>query len=91
MNAFGHRARFLHNRSNIADILFNAVADARVDEDVSCRPAPICADLRARQHEASSTFRKLRGYSGMPILVRALRDHDQLIKPAFVDASKKAA
>lgn len=41
--------------------------------------------------EASSTFRKLRGYSGMPILVRALRDHDQLIKPASVDASKKAA
>jgi transposase-like protein len=41
--------------------------------------------------EASKTFRKLRGYKGMPILVAALREHDQLIKPTSVDASKKAA
>lgn len=41
--------------------------------------------------EASRTFRKLRGYKGMPLLVAALREHDQLIKPASVDASKKAA
>jgi putative transposase len=41
--------------------------------------------------EASKTFRKLRGYKGMPILIAALREHDQLIKPASVDASKKAA
>jgi transposase-like protein len=41
--------------------------------------------------EASKTFRKLRGYKGMPILVAALREHDQPIKPASVDASKKAA
>jgi putative transposase len=41
--------------------------------------------------EASKTFRKLRGYKGMPILIAALRAHDQLIKPASVDASKKAA
>lgn len=41
--------------------------------------------------EASKTFRKLRGYKGMPILVAALRAHDQLIKPASIDASKKAA
>jgi transposase-like protein len=41
--------------------------------------------------EASKTFRKLRGYKGMPILVAALRAHDQLVKPASVDATKKAA
>lgn len=41
--------------------------------------------------EAAKTFRKLRGYKGMPILIAALRAHDQLIKPASVDASKKAA
>lgn len=41
--------------------------------------------------EAAKTFRKLRGYRGMPILIAALREHDQLIKPASVDASKKAA
>ena len=41
--------------------------------------------------EAAKTFRKLRGYKGMPTLVAALRAHDQLIKPAAVDASKKAA
>jgi transposase-like protein len=41
--------------------------------------------------EASKTFRKLRGYKGMPILVAALRAHDQLAKPASVDATKKAA
>jgi transposase-like protein len=41
--------------------------------------------------EASKTFRKLRGHKGMPILIAAVRAHDQLIKPASVDASKKAA
>ncbi len=41
--------------------------------------------------EAAKTFRKLRGYKGMPILVAALRAHDQLTKPAPIDATKKAA
>jgi putative transposase len=41
--------------------------------------------------EASKTFRRVRGHKGMPVLVAALRAHDQLIKPASVDASKKAA
>jgi transposase-like protein len=41
--------------------------------------------------EAAKTFRKLRGYKDMPKLVAALRAHDQLIKPASIDASKKAA
>jgi putative transposase len=42
--------------------------------------------------EAAKTFRKLRGHKGMPILVAALRVHDhESLKPASVDASKKAA
>jgi putative transposase len=41
--------------------------------------------------EASKTFRKLRGHKGMPTLVAALRAHDQPIKSASVDASKRAA
>ena len=41
--------------------------------------------------EASKTFRKLRGYKGMPILVAALRAHDQLITPSTIDDSKRAA
>ncbi len=41
--------------------------------------------------EASKTFRKLRGYKGMPKLVAALRAHDEDIKPSTVDASTEAA
>lgn len=41
--------------------------------------------------EASKTFRKLRGYKGMPKLVAALRAHDKKLKPAIVDATKRAA
>ncbi len=41
--------------------------------------------------EASKTFRKLRGYRGMPKLVAALRAHDKKLKPAIVDATKRAA
>lgn len=41
--------------------------------------------------EAAKTFRKLRGYKGMPKLVAALRDHDASLNPSRVDASKKAA
>lgn len=41
--------------------------------------------------EASKTFRKLRGYKGMPKLVAALRAHDENIKPSTVDASTEAA
>jgi len=41
--------------------------------------------------EASKTFRKLRGYKGMPKLVAALRAHDRKLKPASVDASAEAA
>src|SRR5260221_842405 len=41
--------------------------------------------------EASKTFRKLRGYKGMPILVAALRAHDETITPSTIDDSKRAA
>jgi len=41
--------------------------------------------------EASKTFRKLRGYKGMPKLVAALRDHDASLRPKSVDASHQAA
>jgi transposase-like protein len=41
--------------------------------------------------EASKTFRKLRGYKGMPKLVAALRARDENIKPSTVDDSTKAA
>ena len=41
--------------------------------------------------EASKTFRKVRAYKSMPILVAALRAHDARINPASVDASTKAA
>ena len=41
--------------------------------------------------EASKTFRKLRGYKGMPDLVAVLRAHDGRLKPASIDASTKAA
>ncbi|MGH7284991.1 MAG: transposase, partial [Polyangiaceae bacterium] len=41
--------------------------------------------------EASKTFRKLRGYKGMPILVAALRAHDQHLTPSTIDPSKRAA
>ena len=41
--------------------------------------------------EASKTFRKLRGHKGMPVLVAALRGHDERLTPASVDASTKAA
>ncbi|MBX3210129.1 MAG: hypothetical protein KF764_34175 [Labilithrix sp.] len=41
--------------------------------------------------EASKTFRKLRGYKGMPKLVAALRAHDAKLTPTLVDAKEKAA
>lgn len=41
--------------------------------------------------EASKTFRKLRGYHGMPKLIAALRAHDASLKPTTIDAKKKAA
>lgn len=41
--------------------------------------------------EAAKTFRKLRGYKGMPKLVDALRAHHASLTPSRVDASKKAA
>lgn len=41
--------------------------------------------------EASKTFRKLRGYKGMPKLVAALRDHDATLKPLSIDDSQQAA
>lgn len=41
--------------------------------------------------EAAKTFRKLRGYKAMPLLVAALRDHDSKLKPDGVDAAKNAA
>ena len=41
--------------------------------------------------EAAKTFRKLRGYKGMPILVAALRAHDMQLEPKTVDDSKRAA
>jgi transposase-like protein len=40
--------------------------------------------------EAERGFRKLAGYRAMPILVAALRNHDNRIRPG-VDASEKAA
>ena len=41
--------------------------------------------------EAAKTFRKLRGYAGMPKLISALRAHDAKLKPTAVDATEKAA
>ncbi len=41
--------------------------------------------------EAAMTFRKLRGYRGMPMLVAALRAHDAKLTPAAVDVKGKAA
>jgi transposase-like protein len=41
--------------------------------------------------EASKTFRKLRGYQGMPKLVAGLRAHDAQLEPKSVDGSKRAA
>ena len=41
--------------------------------------------------EASRTFRKLRGYAGMPKLVAALRAHDATLDSSNVDAIKPAA
>ncbi len=41
--------------------------------------------------EASKTFRKVRAYKSMPILVAALRAHDARFRSASVDASTKAA
>lgn len=41
--------------------------------------------------EASKTFRKLRGHTGMPKLVAALRAHDAKLKPTVVDATRKVA
>jgi putative transposase len=47
--------------------------------------------LAQAAHEASKTFRKLRGYKAMPLLVAALRAHDGQIDPKAVDDSKRAA
>ena len=41
--------------------------------------------------EASKTFRKLRGYKGMPKLVAGLRAYDVQLDPKSVDGSKRAA
>src|SRR3984957_6310095 len=41
--------------------------------------------------EASKTFRKLRGYKGIPKLVAGLRAHDVQLDPKSVDGSKRAA
>ena len=41
--------------------------------------------------EASKTFRKLRGYKGMPTLVAALHAHDATLKPLPIDDSQEAA
>ena len=41
--------------------------------------------------EAAKTFRKLRGYVGMPKLVAALRAHDAKLTPRVVDLKEKAA
>jgi putative transposase len=41
--------------------------------------------------EASKTFRRLRGYSGMPKLIAALRAHDAKLKPVVVDVKERAA
>lgn len=41
--------------------------------------------------EAGKTFRKLRGYAGIPKLVAALRAHDKRLNPGAVDAPLKVA
>ena len=46
---------------------------------------------RGRTRGAAKTFRKLRGHTGMPKLIAALRAHDAKLKPAAVDAPGKAA
>ena len=47
--------------------------------------------LAVALEEAGRTFRKLRGYAGMPKLVAALQAHDDALKPRQVDVPKKAA
>ena len=41
--------------------------------------------------EASKTFRKLRGYAGMPKLLAALRAHDAKLTTTAVDVKQRAA
>lgn len=41
--------------------------------------------------EASKTFRKLRGYKGMPALIAGLRAHDATLRPLPIDGAKEAA
>ena len=41
--------------------------------------------------EAAKTFRKLRGYKGMPKLVAALRAHDAKLNQNVIDEKEKAA
>ena len=47
--------------------------------------------LAQAAHEASKTFRKLRGYKAMPLLAAALRAHDAEIDPKPVDDAERAA
>jgi hypothetical protein len=41
--------------------------------------------------ETSKTFRKLRGYVGMPKLIAALNEYDAQLDTKFTDNSKRAA
>jgi len=41
--------------------------------------------IAAAVHEAQKTFRKVRGYKGMPRLINALRDHDATLEDALVE------
>jgi len=41
--------------------------------------------------EASKTFRRLRGHSGMPKLIAALRAHDAKLNPVVVDVKERGA
>jgi len=41
--------------------------------------------------EAAKTFRKLRGYKGMPNLKAALRAHDEILNPKSIDQATNAA
>jgi len=61
------------------------------DLDRAAFSAPASARLAVALIEASKTFRKLRGYKGMPKLVAALRAHDAKLTPTVVDAKEKAA
>ena len=47
--------------------------------------------LAVALEETAKTFRKLRGHTGMPKLIAALRAHDAKLMPAAVDAPEKAA